>query len=58
METILYITGGIARLALAWLICRACSALEGMQELLSQLEMDFTRPLLLPTRSEPGDAHP
>jgi len=41
METILYITGGIALLALAWLFIALTKALKGMQSMISQLETDF-----------------
>jgi hypothetical protein len=41
METILYITGGIALLALAWLFIALTKALKGAQDLLLQLETDF-----------------
>ena len=41
METILYITGGIALLALAWLFVALARAISGMQEMLGQLEDDF-----------------
>ncbi len=41
METILYITGGIALLALTWLFIALARALKGMQELLAQLEEDL-----------------
>ena len=41
METILYITGGIALLALAWLFIALTKALKGAQSMLTQLETDF-----------------
>ncbi len=41
METILYITGGIALLALAWLFFALAQSLKGMQSMLAQLETDF-----------------
>jgi uncharacterized protein YoxC len=41
MDTILYITGGIALLALTWLFIALARALKGMQELLAQLEDDL-----------------
>jgi phage-related protein len=41
METILYITGGIALLALAWLFIALTKALKGMQSMVAQLETDF-----------------
>jgi hypothetical protein len=41
METILYITGGIALLALAWLFYSLTLSLKGMQSMLNQLETDF-----------------
>jgi hypothetical protein len=41
METILYITGGIALLALAWLFIALTKALRGMQSMITQLETDF-----------------
>jgi uncharacterized protein YoxC len=41
METILYITGGIALLALAWLFVSLARAISGMQVMLSELESDL-----------------
>jgi phage-related protein len=41
METILYITGGIALLALAWLFISLAKALQGAQAMLTHLETDF-----------------
>ncbi len=41
MEIILYITGGIALLALAWLFVSLVKALKGMQAMVAQLESDL-----------------
>ncbi len=41
METILYITGGIALLALAWLFISLARAISGMQIMLAEFESDF-----------------
>ena len=41
METILYITGGIALLAMAWLFISLAKALQGMQGMMTQLESDL-----------------